>query len=178
MYETFSSVGRLFLLPKEGVIYYLRDWKMVYSYAENNPTEQFRIRSYREEIQADVNVHLEMENDIYFLVFTPRIGTPCTRYIHREDGPAIETEDTFKLQGLRYFLFGRPIRKDRDTSDADKWALLKGNPENIQVIGKPSLEMQEYVIQRRPDLVALIGGLDPSLKSKYQHEVEMGGVDL
>jgi hypothetical protein len=37
---------------------------------------------------------------------------------------------------------------------------------------------QELIIQKRPDLIGKIKNLDPSLKAKYQHEDELGQVDL
>jgi hypothetical protein len=41
-----------------------------------------------------------------------------------------------------------------------------------------SAKTQELLIQARPDLVNQIPKLHPALKTKYQHEVELGNVDL
>ena len=40
------------------------------------------------------------------------------------------------------------------------------------------VEIQEYIIQHRPDLINKIQGLDPELKAKYRHEDELGNTDL
>jgi hypothetical protein len=39
-------------------------------------------------------------------------------------------------------------------------------------------ELQEYICKVRPDLVGKIYGLSPELTQKYQHEKELGNVDL
>ena len=94
---------------------------------------------------------------------------------HREDGPAIE----YKNGDKDWFLFGKHILKgSKYLPDEHKWLLLKGNPENIEIIGQPTLGMQEYVIRLRPDLIGKIDGLDPGLKAKYGHEADLGKIDL
>jgi hypothetical protein len=54
---------------------------------------------------------------------------------------------------------------------------LKTNLKFLVQIGCPK-EIQDYVIRLRPDLVNLIRHLDPELRDKYQHEVELSRVDL
>lgn len=90
---------------------------------------------------------------------------------HRMDGPVVDGVDVWMIHG-------RPLSKSSSLTDTFKWELLRANPESIKVIGKPSIDMQEYVIKTRPDLIGEIENLDPSLKTKYSHEVGVGNVDL
>jgi hypothetical protein len=49
--------------------------------------------------------------------------------------------------------------------------------EVLNHLGMP-VDVQEAVIKLRPDLIGEIGDLDSSLRVKYQHELELGRVDL
>ena len=92
--------------------------------------------------------------------------------LHREDGPAMEIHDR-----KSWHLHNSHITDN--SSDEYKWILLRGNPENIKAFPKGSNKvMQEYVLQRRPDLVGEIENLDPEVAEKYRHEVEIGNADL
>jgi hypothetical protein len=66
-------------------------------------------------------------------------------------------------------------------TDQDKWKMLKdlskANLEVLNFLGMTK-EIQEYILQHRPDLVGEIPNLDPELAKKYQHEKEIGNVDL
>jgi hypothetical protein len=96
---------------------------------------------------------------------------------HREDGPAIEYRDGMK----DWFLFNKRIGRRSMVSDENKWLLLKGSiGNNFEILNSVGMnyEMQEYVCQNRPDLVSSIKDLDPELVKKYQHEKELGKVDL
>lgn len=64
-----------------------------------------------------------------------------------------------------------------------KWAWLKaeGPTDNLlEILNTLGMnkEMQEYIIQIRPDLIGRIRNLKPSIRRKYQHEDELAGVDL
>jgi hypothetical protein len=73
--------------------------------------------------------------------------------------------------------------KQRKHSEEEKWSWIKNEGLNefvFEIInnGSMSQEMQEYILQHRPDLAAEIKNLDQVLMKKYQHEVELGNVDL
>jgi hypothetical protein len=102
--------------------------------------------------------------------------------MHRLDGPAEETCSD------HWWVDGRPIsgwmqgrnhwRETICTTDEIKWRLLKANPEQIISFDRSSKEMQEYVVQVRPDLIGKIPGLWPEVRSKFKHEAELSKVDL
>jgi hypothetical protein len=50
----------------------------------------------------------------------------------------------------------------------------------VELLNKFGMDkkMQEYIIQNSPDLIGKIQNLDPELKAKYSHEVELGNIDL
>jgi hypothetical protein len=56
--------------------------------------------------------------------------------------------------------------------------VVQEDPSLISYIQEPCKEAQEYIIKHRPDLVGEIQDLNPDLKEKYQHEKELGNVDL
>lgn len=81
---------------------------------------------------------------------------------HREDGPAIEMPGGFKI----WIVDGYEVFWDTP--------LLGG-----RVPQRPmSKRWQEFIIRQRPDLIGQIIGLDPELKAKYLHEVELAKVDV
>jgi hypothetical protein len=56
--------------------------------------------------------------------------------------------------------------------------LVKHNPENVEYVTFTPTAIQEYILKTRPDLVGKLQNFDKSLKVKYQHEKELGNVDL
>lgn len=94
--------------------------------------------------------------------------------LHRLDGPAVVLKDGKKS----WYLDDHAVTLALEIPDEKKWLLIRGNPENIQVIKNPTRTMQAYVIRRRPDLIGKIDNLDPDLKAKYWHEEELGHADL
>jgi hypothetical protein len=121
-------------------------------------------------------------------------------HLHRSGGPAVESPNGHKVWcfhgqvdrldgpamvwglvdggGHDWYVLDHRISKEKEVSLSLKWDLLKANPESIEVIKNPSRAMQEYVIKLRPDLIGEIDNLDPELAKKYQHEKELGQVDL
>ena len=96
--------------------------------------------------------------------------------IHREDGPAY-----FYPQPHLYSWYLYDTSIETQAPDRYKWILLKGSIENnFEILNKIGMntEMQEYVIEHRPDLTSKIKDLDPALKAKYRHEEELGRADL
>ena len=83
----------------------------------------------------------------------------------------------FFLQlGLESFL---EVFNGMNLSDDMKWSILKQDVvKAAPLIPDYSPVQQEYIIQKRPDLIGQIQNLDPALKAKYQHETELGGIDL
>jgi hypothetical protein len=68
-------------------------------------------------------------------------------------------------------------------TDEGKWNTIRAKKLSKTVLGKlnkagMTKDMQEYIVQHRPDLINQIKDLDPELKIRYSHEVELGNVDL
>jgi hypothetical protein len=93
--------------------------------------------------------------------------------LHRSTGPA-----WIENGAKAWYICGLMVSKAIVFSNNDKWSFLKNDPEAIKVIGSPTVEMQEYLIGLRPDLIGEIDGLDPKLKVKFEHELEISKVDL
>jgi hypothetical protein len=60
----------------------------------------------------------------------------------------------------------------------EKEQAIRQNPKNISRYKHSTAKIQEWVIKQRPDLIGRIPNLKPKLKVKYQHELELGKVDL
>jgi hypothetical protein len=88
----------------------------------------------------------------------------------------ITTNDLQRVSKIKELL-----SKDLSTN-VQKWMLLKTelNEDSMLILNDAGMtrEMQEYVVQHRPDLIGKIKNLDPELAKKYQHEQELGEVDL
>lgn len=71
---------------------------------------------------------------------------------------------------------------DHTHTEEGKWSWLKVHltKEGVQAMDCLGMTpaMQEYAIKARPDLIHYIHYLDPALKAKYQHEDNLGRVDL
>jgi hypothetical protein len=70
---------------------------------------------------------------------------------------------------------------DYSNEEKMRWLREEGITEQLLSVlnaVKMSKTAQEYIIKRRPDLVGQIDNLDPELVEKYQHEKELGTVDL
>ena len=93
--------------------------------------------------------------------------------IHRIDGPAVIDDN-----GRRWYIEGEAVTKHMPLIDDTKWAMLKDDVGNIRLISDPNKRMQEYVLERRPDLIGEIDDLDPSLEVKFRHEKDLSQVDL
>jgi hypothetical protein len=95
---------------------------------------------------------------------------------HRLDGPAFISRLGYK----HWYVHGNCLSFHRVYAPT-KWRLLKANiPNNLEFLNEVGMnrEMQEYVLEHRPDLASEIDGLLPALKVKYSHEIELGKVDL
>jgi hypothetical protein len=62
----------------------------------------------------------------------------------------------------------------------DQWyfhdrCLIKGN---AVTHGKRNKDQQEFIIRNRPDLICQIQELDPELREKYRHELNLSGVEI
>jgi hypothetical protein len=82
---------------------------------------------------------------------------------HRNNGPAVESEDFPDCK--EYWFHGKLVLRISDH-------LGRYIPQNL------SLVQQEFLIQLRPDVIRRIYKLNPKLRVKYQHELELGNVDL
>ena len=95
--------------------------------------------------------------------------------LHRLDGPAMKNADGTN----KWYIEGRDL--DDKITDKDIWLILKtiisGHIEILKWYSMNS-EMQEYILQHRPDLANQIEDLDRDLKAKYQHESEVSNADL
>ena len=67
-----------------------------------------------------------------------------------------------------------------DKTSKWKW-LREGVTEDLVYLFRTlrlTKKMQTYICQQRPDLIHLVRNLDPELKAKYHHELELAKVDL
>jgi hypothetical protein len=113
---------------------------------------------------------------------------------HRNDGPAVEWLNKLWFRNGKqhrtngpafvdpigrkeWWVNGKRITKESRLSKRRKWILLKGDIECVHVLSL-NKEMQEYVLNCRPDLIGDIEPLHPSLKVKFSHELELSRVDL
>ena len=78
-----------------------------------------------------------------------------------------KTWDLLSFYGPGYYL-----------SEKDERTVVREEPEYIEHVHFPMPDMQEYVVQKRPDLISKIKNLNPALKAKYRHEEELGHADL
>ena len=68
-------------------------------------------------------------------------------------------------------------------SDQDKWKWIKEEGISkyllytLNELGIP-LDIQEYICQHHPNLISQIENLDPTLKTKYEHELNLSTVDV
>jgi hypothetical protein len=95
-----------------------------------------------------------------------------------------EVEDAIKRKSESAFdwhCYIRGVASGRPTGET-KWKWLKaGVSENlVDILNEVGMDnnMQAYICKHRPDLIGKIKDLDPSLKAKYQHELELSQVDL
>lgn len=144
-----------------------------------------------EEVQRPELVHPLEDGDVYYTNSNDqlhRVGAPAVEYndgrrwwfvngkLHRLDGPAME--DPTGMYEEYWCINGKDME---DAGDKEKWMLLKANiPRNLEILNQIRMtpEMQEYILQHRPDLANQIDDLDPDLKAKYQHEVGLSNADL
>jgi hypothetical protein len=101
---------------------------------------------------------------------------------HRIDGPAVEGPKGRKEWWINNKLakVGYPVVYigELALTDDEKWELIKGNPENIEAIDKPTEEMQEYIIKKRPDLIRSIDHLSKAMTDKYGYDLDTYGIEL
>jgi hypothetical protein len=86
--------------------------------------------------------------------------------------------EPFKTQWLRYVEFLKLTK-----TDEDKWIWLIKDGVNEYLIDilnytKMTPDMQEFVIQKRPDLINFIRDLDPILKEKHTHETSLATIEV
>lgn len=93
-----------------------------------------------------------------------------------------EAEDTFKKDPMYWDLYLESLEKRFYTaSQKIEWLEQEGFTENLlEVLNYLGMEpeVQEYIIQHRPDLIGKIQNLEPSVREKYQHEEELSHEDL
>ena len=106
---------------------------------------------------------------------------------HREGGPAIEcplgdNEWWYKdiciadHTGIMYANFEEFYGVRVPVIELQKF-VIRNRPDLIKDLFL-YYELQEYICRERPDLVGKIRDLNPDLKAKYRHELELAGVDL
>ena len=98
--------------------------------------------------------------------------------IHKDDGPAVITPMGHKLWAIHGVWLREADEGKIRCMSPQIMLLLERDPEAITGITYSTLEMQEYAISVRPDLIGKIRNLHPDLKTKCSHELELAGVDL
>lgn len=110
----------------------------------------------------------------------------------RHQGRYLPSEVILRKRPNSYYAYNYVItvmknnfQRDHQTreTNANKWRLLRTEeltPEMVEFLDFQGMtvEMQEYVLERRPDLISKMLWLDPSLKTKYKHESELSNADL
>jgi hypothetical protein len=95
--------------------------------------------------------------------------------LHREDGPAITTTK-FKLYRENGYIKKRTVQSEEWWLNGKKIFAVDNYgpfiPSNL------SLKEQEFIIKQRPHLTNQIPNLKKPLQEKYQHELNLGKVDL
>jgi hypothetical protein len=100
-------------------------------------------------------------------------------FVHRLSGPAIiwyHEESPWQSGACVWCVRGKRIMNSSPIES--KWELIKANPENIFAFKNPEIELQEYVIIHRPDLINQIPNLDLDLKEKYSYEMNLSVIDI
>jgi hypothetical protein len=109
----------------------------------------------------------------------PNTAYSYTKYVH--NGRFSKGEDTMKVNDQIWGTY-KMFLHNHGYNDKEKWEWLhKGLNENtVEILDELGMksDMQEYILQHRPDLAGLIKNLKPELAEKYQHEIEMANVDL
>ena len=119
--------------------------------------------------------------DLEKLVLT-EARSACTyaRLVCRDRWPAAEDIVLKDPEWSREYI--RFLRSQHYTPfDKWIWAKYEGVTDNlVEVLNhlRMGKEIQNYVCYHRPDLIGKIRHLDPKLKAKYSHELELSGVDL
>jgi hypothetical protein len=77
------------------------------------------------------------------------------------------------LSYLRYLNYPKEIKL--------QWLIIEGITDNlIEILNYlgSSRDIQEYIIQRRPDLINKLEGLRPEIEKKYAHELGLSGIEI
>jgi hypothetical protein len=105
--------------------------------------------------------------------------------LHREDGPAVIFLPDSVNTVIRgdWYLRGRRLDDIMHVkvTDDDRWALIQGDfIHNMMILNKLGMnaEMQEYIISHRPDQITRIADLDPKVKKKFSHELNLSGIEI
>jgi hypothetical protein len=99
----------------------------------------------------------------------------CDGNMSRLDGPAMID---YHLNRKTWRILGQELSKAHDIHPELKWMLLKGDPEVVTVLKTMDKDMQEYLVEVRPDLISEIPDLLPEVKAKFEHEIALSKVDL
>jgi hypothetical protein len=108
---------------------------------------------------------------------------------HRIDGPAIInchgrkewwyegeliSESWAPNTATEHGWVSRITTKNRDI----QWQLLEANPEQGLLFTWFDTDMQDYLIQKRPDLIGKMWFLADKLKEKYKDELSLAGIEI
>lgn len=126
-----------------------------------------------------VIVEVEHKGEEWLIeILSPRDLYVYSCCVKKERCPALEAA-IWKDFMVRY-AYASWVSRSSDDKTKIKWMETEGMTYVLQsiLICGAGKEAQEWVCQNRPDLIGLFKDLDPSLRSKYSHELEIAGVDL